>query len=110
MATTGSGTLTANTVETVTLSGHSLSFSFEEVLGIEVMNRTGDEEIWFTIGPDPDDPTIEGEGCLCVPAAICSYVASVRWSAIRDGQGEIATGIVVKMVSAGTPKYSVTGV
>lgn len=107
MAGTGSGTLTADTVTTVTLSGKE--FSFEEIVGVEVINRTGSDEIWFTLGPDAPDPTVEGAGCLCVPASICSYIASARWSEITDG-GSKTTGIVVKLISAGTPKFTVTGV
>jgi hypothetical protein len=83
-------TLTANTVTTVTLDA---DFST-----VEVLNVDGSASVYFTI--DGAAPTIEGNGCHVLPAAIGSL--AVR----SDGSGPTVVGLI----SAGTPKVSVRGV
>jgi hypothetical protein len=84
------GTLVADTVTTVTLD-HNYN-------RVEVLNRDGAAEIYFTV--DAGAPTVEGDGCYSLPAAIGGLE--------KKSPGGRAT--VVKMISSGTPTYSVTGI
>lgn len=81
--------LAANTIDTVTLTNTQTD-------EVEIVNRTGTAEIYFTT--DGTDPTIGGANTNVLPAAMCSIVVGVRRS---------ASGAVVKLLSAGTPAYSV---
>lgn len=83
-------TLTANAVTTVTLDD-----DYEQ---IEVLSVDGAAAIYFTI--DGADPTIEGNGCSVLPAAIGGLTL--------NSPAEVGT--VVKLISAGTPKVSVRGI
>lgn len=84
-------TLVANTVSTITLD--------EEYFGsVEVLNVDGAAAVYFTV--DAGDPTVEGNGCNVLPAAIGGLVIS----AASD------KSVTVKLISAGTPKVSVRGV
>lgn len=84
-----SGTLTANTVDTVTLSDNASR--------IQVTNRSGASEIYFSI--DGTTPTVGGDDTFILPAAIGSRVVS------SDDVGVDIT--TVKLISTGTPTYSV---
>lgn len=82
-------TLTADTVATVTLDrGAGL---------VEVLNVDGAAAVYFTL--DRSTPTVGGNGCHVLPAAI----GSVEVSAAVAGNS-IA---VVKLISSGTPAVSV---
>lgn len=86
-------TLTASTVDTITFAA--------DLEQIEVLNRDGAAEIYFKVGSKPEppaDPTVGGADCYSIPAAIGSAKVSVQASGVT----------VVKLISSGTPKYSVT--
>jgi hypothetical protein len=83
------GTLAADEVTSVTL--------IENTVGVEVLNRDGVAEIFFTI--DGSTPTVEGDDCHCLPAAIGALIVNSP-----------KTVDVVKLISTGTPKYTVSGV
>lgn len=82
-------TLTANTVDTVTLNA-----DFDEV---EVLNRDTTSLIYFTA--DGSTPTVSGAGTYVVPAG-----GSLKVAVPTSGNS------VVKLISAGAAAYSVTGV
>jgi hypothetical protein len=83
-------TLTADDVKEV-----SLNKNYQRV---EVLNVDGAAAVYFTV--DGSDPTVEGDDCHCIPAAIGALDApSVR----QDNP------TVVKLISTGTPKVSVRG-
>jgi hypothetical protein len=84
------GTLVAATVTTVTLG--TAKADSEQV---EVLNRDGAAEIYFTV--DGTTPTVAGDDTEMLPASI----GSVRVIASTSGQA------VVKLISSGTPKYTV---
>lgn len=80
-------TLVASTVDTVTFLRN-----FQEV----EIYTDGTASIFFTV--DGSTPTVLGPTCLYMPAA-----GSVR--TVRVPKREAS--VVVKLISAGTPKYSV---
>lgn len=82
----------ANTAEQVTLT--DLATKRGEV---EVVNRDGVAAIYFTV--DGSTPTVGGDDTYVLPAAIGSFT-------VRSPANVAA---VVKLVSAGTPQYSVQG-
>jgi len=84
------GTLVAATVATVTLT--------VDCRDVEVLNRTGDAEIFFTV--DGSTPTVAGDNTHVLPAQIGSLIVAVP-----------ETGnTVVKLISSGTPSYAVEGI
>jgi hypothetical protein len=89
MAEVRHGTLVATTVTTVTL-GQDWDY-------LEVVNRNGTAEIYFTVGGAT--PTVGGADCEVVPAAIGAVEVKVN----------AAGPTVVKLISAGTPAYTVRG-
>jgi len=80
-------TLVASTVDTVTFD--------PDPEYVEVASRDGAAEIYFTT--DGSTPTVGGQNCYVVPAFPSARTA-------RHG----ATGGAVKLISSGTPAYSVT--
>jgi hypothetical protein len=82
--------LAAATVDRVTFEGN-----YERV---EVLNRDGADEVYFTV--DGADPTVAGDGTHVLPAQIGAVVV--------PSPGRRST--VVRLISAGTPTYSVRGV
>ena len=82
-------TLTAATVDTVTFADY--------LQAVEVSKEEG-AAIYFTI--DGSTPTVGGEGAYFLPAS-----AAVRVIDIPNSNERPAT--VVKLISAGTPTYSV---
>ncbi|MDP9149138.1 MAG: hypothetical protein M3O36_04235 [Myxococcota bacterium] len=81
--------LAANAVDTVTISrAHD---------PVEVW-ADGTAAVYFTV--DGTTPTVGGQNCFEIPAG----GAAVRDQVTTPG----ASNTVVKLVSAGTPKYSVT--
>ena len=82
-------TLTASTVDTVTITDGSLHT-------IEVVNLDASSRISFTI--DGATPTADGDNCVCVPPGSAT--------AVYDGN-DAAT--VVRLISAGAPTYVVWG-
>lgn len=83
-------TLVAATVDTVTLPG--------AVNSVEVLNRDGVAEIYFTV--DGTTPTVGGDDTQVLPATIGGIE-------VDTSQGVADTGTVVKLISSGTPKYTV---
>lgn len=83
-------TLAASTVDSITFSVNPKT--------VEVLNRDGAAAIFFTV--DGSTPTVGGDDCFAVPAAAGAALAVDAPS---------TTGTVVKLISAGTPAYSVTG-
>lgn len=81
--------LTAATIDTVTVTAPQVE--------VCLTNRTGADEIYFTI--DGTAPTVGGQNCFVLPAAICSRTIQ------KNAFG--ATVAVVKLISAGTDSYSV---
>lgn len=85
-----SATLTATTVDTITLD--------VDYTRVEIVNRTGDAEIWVTI--DGTDPTVTGNDCDVLPTAIGSLILDAP---------AIGKPTAVKLISSGTPSYTVKG-
>lgn len=79
--------LVAATVDVVNLA--------VQVDEIEVVNRDGAAEIYFTV--DGSAPTVGGANCFVLPAGVGSATVGVSASG----------NTVVKLISSGTPAYSV---
>jgi Domain of unknown function (DUF4082) len=86
------GLLAAATVETVILD--------VDYGRVEVVNRDGAGEIYFAVDPD-EDPTVGGDDTHVLPAAISRLTVNAAKAA--------GTPTVVKLISAGGPKYTVRG-
>lgn len=86
-----SATLTANVVDTVTLDA--------DYTAVEILNRDGTAEIYATTDGGPT-PTINGDNCDVLPAVI---------GALTLDATAYGTATVVKLISAGTPAYTVKG-
>lgn len=86
------GELTADQVEEVELPNRSFG-------SVEVLNRSGDAEIFFLVlnSTADTDPTVGGEGCEVLPAAM----SALEVSAPDPGP------VKIRMISSGTPTYSV---
>lgn len=80
-------TLTANTVATVNFA--------DDANVIEVLNRDGTAEVWFTV--DGTTPSVEGTGSQLCPAAIGA----------REIEPPTSAPTTVKLLSTGTPKVAV---
>ncbi len=93
-------TLVADAVDTVTFQlGSSGSPGWANVpKKIEILTD-GDAAIYVTT--DGSTPTVGGSNCYPIPAAASSTVIDVRDSNLSDA-------VVVKLISAGTPTYSVS--
>lgn len=84
------GQLTANTVDTITMST-----TWDD---INVINDDGTSRIDYTV--DGSTPVVGGSVTgRVLPAAIC----------VDTCPTEYATAVVIKLISAGTPKYSIIG-
>lgn len=84
------GTLVGDEVTTVTLTDRN----FEQ---LEVMNVDGAAVIYFRV--DGEDPEVEGDDCEVIPASIA--VLRVPTPSVDNE---------VRLISSGTPKYSVRGI
>lgn len=84
-------TLSAGVASTVTF--------VENFARVEVLNVDGAAIVYFT--NDASTPTVGGNGCHVVPAAL---------GAALEVDDETVGVTVVKLISAGTPKVSVRGV
>jgi hypothetical protein len=85
---------------TASVSTVDLIFLSDAAQKVTVANTTGTAPIFFTVshpGGDGNVPTVGGQGCYQLPAAISSL--DVR----HDGQ----FGTIVQLISSGTPSYSV---
>lgn len=92
-------TLTTTTVDTCTIS--------QDWNVVEVSNRTGAADVWFTIGTSdnvPATPTVEGLGCEVVPAG--SYATSKAEP--LPGTSRV-NNVIVKILGNGN-MYSVRGI
>lgn len=88
-------TLVASTVDTVTFD---VDLDKVEVIG------DGSSDIFVTV--DGSTPTVDGKATFILPAgAITSRVIVTNWE-----NRKAAGGTVVKLVSSGTPVYSVAEV
>lgn len=86
-------TLTATTVDTITLSA--------QYVRVEVLNRSATGDIFVTL--DGSTPTVGGNDTYVVPATgVGTFVNPANTS-------QPPTSTVVKLISSGTPSYSVTG-
>lgn len=81
-------TLVAATVDTVTFD--------RDCDRVEVLNATGTADIYFTT--EGSTPAVAGKNCYRLPSAI----GALRVEPDANGN------TVVKLISAGTPSYSVT--
>ena len=86
------GTLVASTVDTITLRQ---GFEF-----VEIMIRSGTAEIYYTLD-GTTNPIVGGADCYVVPGAITSR--------IRANPLGSRNTTVVKLISSGTPTYTVQG-
>lgn len=93
-----SGTLVAATVATVTLD--------QPYETITVFNRSGTAEIYFRL--DGVNPTVAGDDCFIVPAAITQESEQGITSIAQSASGAV-TGSKVLLISSGTPTYTVEG-
>jgi hypothetical protein len=84
-----SKTLAANAVDTIIIAG--------PLEGVEITNKSGSAEINFTT--DGSAPTVDGASTHELPAALSSRVVDVN-----AGHGET---VEIKLISGGTPEYSV---
>lgn len=95
-ATSVHATLTANTVDTVTLTGNKTWF--------RVSHRTaGGADIWWTwsdTGVAPTDPVVGANGTYNLPAGAVDR----EWDQISRGN---ESSIIVKLISTGAVAYSV---
>lgn len=82
-------TLAANTVDTVTFA--------DDCDMIEVLNVDGAAAIYFRV--DGSAPTVAGASAYVIPASAGSAL---------EVQVPTAGGTLVKLISTGTPTYSVT--
>jgi hypothetical protein len=82
------GTLVAGTVDTITLPAAART--------VEVVNRNGAAEIYFTV--DGGTPTVAGNDTQVVTAGA---------GAALEYPSEDNTTTVVRLISSGTPTYSV---
>jgi hypothetical protein len=81
-------TLVANIVDTV---------EFAANLGaVEIVKEDEGPAIYFTV--DSGDPTVKGQACYQVPGGILS---------VRTVESKANPKTTVKLISSGTPKYSV---
>lgn len=97
-------TLSASTVKTLTVDvadpkPDNVSFATQPKARVEVLNVDGAAAVYFTT--NGVDPTVGGDGCHVLPAAIGSV------EVVDETAGPTS---VVKLISAGTPKVSVRGV
>lgn len=85
------GTLQANTLAKVNVESDD----------VEILNRDGAAEIWVTVdgGTDEIEPGDEAPGVRCIPAVA---------GAARVFHGTADRIRVVRLISDGTPTYSVT--
>jgi len=84
-------TLIATTVDSVTITEKRFD-------AVEVTNRDGAAEIYYTI--DGSTPAVGADNTWVLPAAVSSRV--------HDAAGD--GNVKVELISAGTPKYSVSKV
>jgi hypothetical protein len=86
-------TLAATTVDTITLTA--------QYNRVEVLNRSATGDIFVTL--DGSTPTVGGNDTFVVPATgVGNFVNPASTS-------QPPTSTVVKLISSGTPSYSVTG-
>jgi hypothetical protein len=98
MAHIHSGTLVASTVTTVSLD--------EPYETITVFNRSGSAELFFRL--DGVNPTVGGDDCYIVPAAITQESVLGITSIAQTTTGSIP-GSTIKLISSGTPTFTVEG-
>lgn len=79
-------TLVASTVDTITFA--------DDVVGVEVVSD-GSAAVYFTV--DGTAPTVAGASTYLIPAGLM----------VRSVKSAPSNGVVVKVISAGTPVYSV---
>lgn len=84
-------TLTANTVDTITLDN--------DYIAVEILNRNGAAEIYATIDTNVT-PTVGGTNCDVLPAAIGNLIIDAS---------AYGTPTIVQLISNGTPAYTVKG-
>lgn len=83
-------TLTANTVDTVTIKG--------DIKRLRIINAVGPEPIYRTVNGEV--PTVGGSNAEELPAG--SVLEDDSYDSSTEGQ------VVVKLISEGTPTYSVS--
>lgn len=86
-----SATLTAGTVDTITLD--------TDYTAVEILNRDGAAEIYATTDGGPT-PTVGGDNCDALPAAVGSLTVDASAFGVPT---------IVRLISSGTPAYTVKG-
>lgn len=95
-------TLVASTPDSVSLSTVAGGYG-RKATTVTVFNRTGSDDIFFTVsssGVQPTDPAVGGDNTYVVPAAITSVQVPVN-------PGVAQNAVVVKLISTGAEAYSV---
>jgi len=98
------GTLTANTVTTITLTARINPTTPGAAQTVEVMNVDGAAIIYFLVLSAAQSsagtvPTVAGNDCEILPAVPNAQIVNLPT--------EGGDPVVVKMISAGTPRYTV---
>jgi hypothetical protein len=86
-------TLVATTVDTVTLTA--------QYNRVEILNRSASGDIFVTL--DGSTPSVGGNDTYVIPATGVGTFVNPNWT------NEPPISTVVKLISSGTPSYSVTG-
>jgi hypothetical protein len=93
------GTLEADAVMTVIVNWtRDISPQEQPNADVEVINVDGAAAIYYRF--DGNAPSVEGDDCHVLPAAICG----------RPHRMRSVLPVTVKLISNGTPKFSVRGV
>lgn len=93
-----SGTLVASTVDTVTFTAY--------YAGVSITNRDASAEIF--VRADGVNPTVEGDDCYIVPPG--KTVTVYNGLPVADQSTGVNAGTNVRLISSGTPKFTVAGV
>ncbi len=85
----------AKTITLVAATSTPVTFGTFNATRCEVTSLDGAAEIYFTT--DGSTPTVGGDNCVALPAAISSV----------EVQEEVSGAVSVRLISAGTPKVQV---
>lgn len=95
-ATLVAGAVTPLTLDLADPRAENLSFGTQPAAQVRVTNVSGTAAVYFTV--DGSTPTVGGQGCYVLPAAMCS---------LRVADKTPGPTSSVNLISAGTPTVSV---